>query len=203
MKLTFFGRVFLAVLALANLLQLPSWGQVPQVGLRIVIVEGEGAVNNIRQRVNRDPIVQVEDENRRPVAGAIVTFFLPDTGPSGTFVNGARTLTLTTDAQGRATAVGIRPNNQTGTMQIRVTASFQGQTASAVINQTNAVGAATGGGAAGGGMSATMKAVLIMAIAGGAAAGVAVATTRNGGGAGASVPTITLTPGTPTVGGPR
>ena len=32
------------------------------------IVEGEGAINNIRLRTAREPIVQVEDENRKPVA---------------------------------------------------------------------------------------------------------------------------------------
>ena len=51
--------------------------------LNIVIVEGEGAINNIRQRTAREPIVQVEDENRRPVAGAAVLFLLPEDGPGG------------------------------------------------------------------------------------------------------------------------
>ena len=36
--------------------------------IHIVIVEGDGAINNVRQRVAREPIVQVEDENRKPVA---------------------------------------------------------------------------------------------------------------------------------------
>ena len=51
--------------------------------LNIVIVEGEGAINNIRQRTAREPIVQVEDENHRPVAGAAVLFLLPENGPGG------------------------------------------------------------------------------------------------------------------------
>src|SRR5690349_10386612 len=38
--------------------------------LNIVIVEGEGAINNIQQRVAREVIVQVNDENNRPVGGA-------------------------------------------------------------------------------------------------------------------------------------
>lgn len=172
-----------------------------------MIIEGDGAINNIRQRVNRDPIVQVEDENRRPIAGAAVVFFLPDQGPSGTFANGMRSLTVTTDAQGRATATGLRPNNQAGQLQIRVTASFQGQTASAIITQTNVAG----GGAASGstGMSAGAKALLIVGIIGGAvAAGTIIAVRSNNdsnGGGGQPPPgaTITLTPGTPSVGGPR
>src|SRR5271156_5768386 len=88
--------------------------------LIINIVEGEGALNNVKQRVNREPIVQVEDENHKPIAGAAVVFFLPTSGPGGTFANGSQTLTVTTDATGRATATGIHPNHLTGKIQIRV-----------------------------------------------------------------------------------
>ena len=59
-------------------------GQEPAVPakLNIVILEGEGAINNIKQRTAREAIVQVEDENRRPIAGAAVLFMLPESGPS-------------------------------------------------------------------------------------------------------------------------
>src|SRR5688572_3343817 len=105
----------------------------PSPALNLVIVEGEGAINNVRQRTAREPIVQVEDENRRPVAGAAVVFTLPSNGASGTFVNGARTLTTVTDANGRAVARGLRPNNVQGQFQINVTASSAGQTVTGVI----------------------------------------------------------------------
>src|SRR5258708_12145826 len=81
--------------------------------LFINIVEGEGTLNNVKQRVNREPIVQVEDENHKPVASAAVVFFLPTTGPGGVFANGSQTLTVTTDNLGRASAKGIRPNHLT------------------------------------------------------------------------------------------
>ena len=209
MKPTAVRAVVSISLILSNLLGVPSFGQAPPM-LNIVIVEGEGAINNVKQRVNRDPIVQVEDQNHRPVAGAAVVFFLPDTGPSGTFVNGSKTLTVTTDAQGRAVATGIRPNNLNGAMQIRVTASFQGLTAAAVINQMNAggSGSGSGGATASGGMSTGAKVAIILAIAGAAAAGGIIAATHGGGGSGSSgsttvTPTIVITPGTPTVGGPH
>ena len=199
-------RVLLSFLLITALIR-PGLGQAPQGGLRLVIIEGDGAINNIRQRVNRDPIVQVEDENRRPIAGAAVVFFLPDQGASGTFANGMRSLTVTTDAQGRATATGFRPNNQAGELQMRVTASFQGQTASAIITQTNVAG----GGAAGGstGMSTGAKVLITLAIIGAAAGigtAIAIRSNDNGNGGGIQPPpatTITLTPGVPTVGGPR
>jgi hypothetical protein len=184
---------FLACLLLA---QMPK--------LNIVIVEGEGAINNIRQRVVREPIVQVEDENRKPVAGAVVTFFLPGQGASGTFANGTNTLTAVTDAQGRAVATGFRPNTVAGNYQMRVTASKEGQTATTVINQANVAAAAAAAGAAG----ISGKLIAILAVVGGAAiAGGVIAATRGGG----SSPTTTtpgtattiFTPGTPSVGGPR
>jgi len=197
-------RVLLVLLILLNLLRTPAWAQAP-TGLSINIVEGEGAINNIRQRVNREPIVQVEDQNHKPIAGAVVIFFLPDSGASGVFSDGSRMLMLVTDNQGRATARGIRPNNQSGPMQIRVTASFQGLTASSLITQTNAAGAAAASSA---GLSTGAKWAIILAIAGGAAAGGIIAATHGSGtssggstGGGSTGP-IVITPGTPTVGGP-
>ncbi len=119
-----------------------SPGQLTQtrpVMLNLLVVEGEGAVNNIRQRTARDPIVEVQDENHRPVSGALVLFALPRSGPGGTFANGARTLSVTTDAQGRAVGRGLRPNNIAGQFEIAVTASLAGITAAIRIRQTNAL----------------------------------------------------------------
>jgi hypothetical protein len=165
--------------------------------LNIVIVEGEGAINNVRQRVAREPIVQVEDENRRPVAGAAVTFLLPNQGAGASFANGSQSLTITTDAQGRAVARGLRPNNVNGEYQIRVNAVSEGRTATTTISQTNAITAA----AAAGGISA--KVLAIIAIAGGAAAAGTVAATRGGNGNGGRPSPTIITPGSPTVGGPQ
>ena len=165
--------------------------------LRIEIVEGDGAINNVRQRFAREPIVQVEDENRKPVAGAVVTFVLPNQGASGVFPNGARTLTTITDNNGRAVARGLRPTNN-GKFEIRVNASKDGKTASTTIGVSNVLAAAAITGA---------KLALLLAIAGGAAAGIAVAVNNSGGGGGVATPPATpptvLTPGNPTVGGPR
>jgi hypothetical protein len=185
-------------LLLINLLTAPVWAQDQQPKLEIVIVEGEGAINNVKERVNREPIVQVEDENHKPVAGAAVVFFLPNQGPGGTFADGTRSLTVTTDSQGRAVARGIRYNKVSGQMQIRVTATANGQTATASITQTNVAG----GGAAAGGLSTTAKVLIIVGIAAGAAAGAIIATR---GGSSSSNPNgipTAITPGTATVGAP-
>jgi hypothetical protein len=116
-----------------------------QSALTVIVVDGEGAINNIRQRTTRVPIVQIEDENHEPVSGATVEFRLPETGPGGTFANRARFLRVTTGANGRAAANGFRPNDLTGTYLIRVTAVFGELTAQAVVTQTNLSGTASRG----------------------------------------------------------
>ncbi len=166
--------------------------------LNIVIVEGDGAINNVRQRLARETIVQVEDENRRPVAGAAVIFLLPENGASGLWANGTRTLQVMTDSQGRAVAKGMRPNDVSGKFQIQVEATYQGVSATNTVTQVNAV--ITGAAAGGGGGLSTGKLIAILAIAGGAAAGGIIAATRAGG---TSTPaSVTITPGAPTVGAP-
>jgi len=192
--------LFLIFLLVLNYTGLPVWGQNP-ISLQIVIVEGDGAINNVKQRVNREPIVQVEDENHKPVAGAAIIFFLPNDGPGGVFANGTTSLTTTTNAQGQAVARGIRFNNQAGAMQIRVAASFAGQTASAIITQTNVVGASASGSSSSG-TSLTTRILIIGAVVGaGIAAGVVVA--NRGGTSSTTGPgTVTINPGTVTVGGP-
>src|SRR5207244_898558 len=79
-------------------------------GLKIVIVEGEGAINNIQTGSARNPVVEVRDENDRPVAGARLNFSLPDRGPGGTFFGAGTNLTAITNEQGRASTTGFRPN---------------------------------------------------------------------------------------------
>lgn len=202
-----FFRFFVTALAiLISVDSVPRFSQAQEKQgggqLRIVILEGEGAINNIRQRTAREPIVQVEDENRKPVAGAMVLFTLPDSGPGGVFPNGSKTLITYTDPKGQAKAKGLKPNSVAGTYQIAVNVTSQGMKASAVIGQTNLLTAAA---ATAGGISA--KLIAILAIAGGAAAAGAIAATSGGNNSPAAtpapVPTATVTAGTPTVGGPN
>jgi hypothetical protein len=138
--------------------------------LNLVIVEGEGAINNVRQRIAREPIVQVEDENRKPIAGAAVIFTLPESGPSGTFSNGSRILQVTTNSKGQAVAKGLKLNNVSGKFQIQVQASYQGASANATISQANAVLSTTASGMS---VAHTLVAVLA-ATASGIAVGVAI-----------------------------
>ena len=57
----------------------------PPGGLKIVVVQGEGAKNNLRTRSATQPVVEVRDDSDKPVAGAEVVFQLPPAGPGGVF----------------------------------------------------------------------------------------------------------------------
>jgi hypothetical protein len=60
-------NVLAVMLVTGNLVAI--WAQRPPTELHLTIIEGEGAINNLRQRTSREPIVQVTDQNHRPVAG--------------------------------------------------------------------------------------------------------------------------------------
>ncbi len=199
------------VIAIAVALCLPAAAQAPAPAprLNLVVVQGEGVINNIKLRTSRQTIVRVEDENHRPVAGATVTFLLPDQGAGATFPNGAKTFSMTTKADGRAT-VRLHPNSVQGNFQIHVNAAFQGQTAAATIVQTNAIAAGVAGGAGAataGTILGVSKAVFIAVVVGAAAvAGGAVAATHSGGGDSGNRPstaTVGLGGGPVTIGPPR
>jgi len=63
--------------------------------LRIVVIEGEGAINIIQQKTAVAPVVEVRDQNNLPVAGATVTFTIQG-GKTAAFASGSQTLTVTT-----------------------------------------------------------------------------------------------------------
>ncbi len=159
-------------------------------GMKIVVQEGEGAINNIQQHRAKEPVVQVLDANGAPVAGASVSFLLPDDGAGGEFADGAHMLAVIADEKGQAVGRGLRPNQTAGRFQIRVTASYHGETASAAIAQINAEPAAA--------KSGNGKLILILALVGGAAAAGAAAALGHKG-SGSSTTTTTPPPPTSTV----
>jgi hypothetical protein len=136
-------------------------GQAPSPALRIVVLEGENAVNIIQQKTAVRPLVEVRDRNNVPVSGATVTFTIGGGQPAA-FAGGAQTLTVTTNTAGQAAASGFNVAGA-GKIQVQVQAAFQGQVASATITQTafataaaaTAAVAATTGAAAGGATGAT------------------------------------------------
>ena len=158
-------------------------------GFKIVVIEGEDAVNIIQQKTAVRPVVEVRDRNNLPVPGVLVTFSI-EGGKAATF-SGASTLTVATNAAGQAAVTGLTPS-VAGAFQIQVSALAQGQVVTATIAQTNvltaaqaaAASAATRGGTAGrsagggtggasgaaggGGLSATTIGIVGAAVGGGA-----------------------------------
>jgi hypothetical protein len=159
-------------------------GRKPSGALRIVVIEGEDAVNVIQQKTAVAPVVEVRDQNGLPVPGAVVRFTLG--GGNASFAGGSQTLTITTNAAGRAAASAVNPLSS-GSVQIQVQATFQGQSAAATIAQTNVATAAqasgtaasAGGGGAGAG-GGGVNGLAIAGIAGGVGAGAAVVAVQKG-----------------------
>jgi hypothetical protein len=193
------GNITRAACAVVISCILASPAGAQDAGIKIVVQEGQGAINNIPQHRAKEPVVQVQHEGGEPVVGATVTFLLPDTGPGGTFADGARMLNIQTDEKGLATGRGLKPNATAGRFVIRVNASYHGQTANTTVAQINAIpaGATSGGNG---------KKFLIIALIGGAAAGGLAAAL--GGKSGSSSPTSSpvttpagtvLVPGSPSI----
>lgn len=159
------------------LLTASTFAQTPSA-LRIVVIEGEDAVNIVQQKTAVRPIVEVRDRNNLPVAGAVVTFSIEGGGAAS--FGGASTLTIATNAAGQAAVTSLTPSS-IGAFQIQVSAAFQGQVATATIAQTNVMTAAqaAAASAAAGGTSGSSAGT-----SGGAA---------GGGGGGVSTSTIVIT----------
>ena len=107
--------------------------------LFITILDGEGALNDIRERTAREPIVQINDENHKPVAAALVLFSVdnPASGsPYATF-SGVSTLNVQTDEAGRAVAKGFQIGHRRGQFTVHVKASKGQTTAEASFVETN------------------------------------------------------------------
>ncbi len=117
---------FIIALICAGVLSLAA-RQIQPSAFHIAIIDGDGALNNVKGRLAREPIVQVEDENHKPVRGAYVEFSSPGNGPSAVFQDGSTHFATTTDEYGRAVAHGLKPNNLTGKFEIHVHVTYQGQ----------------------------------------------------------------------------
>jgi hypothetical protein len=180
----------------------PALSQDLPAELNVIVVSGEGAINNIGQRAPSSPAVEVRDEKGKPVAGAAVVFTLPTAGSSGEFSDGSKHLTVMTDAQGRAVAKGLKANSIPGKVPIHVNVSYRGLTARVNITQFNMAVP----GRSGSSMGTGKKVLIFLAVAAAGAAGGVYAITRNGNNsspASPASPPIVVSPGSGTVGPPH
>lgn len=107
--------------------------------IRIFTLEGQNAVNYIPIRTATAPVVEVRDENDRPIEGASVTFTAPATGPGAVFERGERTQTTITNFRGQAGVRGYTINDKPGRFAIEVTARYQDSVARVMITQANSM----------------------------------------------------------------
>jgi hypothetical protein len=173
--------------------------------LHIRVVEGEGAVYAPGSRSARPLTVEVTDETGAPVAGAAVSFHLPEEGPGGLFANNIHTDVAVTDSHGHASVRGLQLNRTPGRFMILIVASKEQARAGMASFQYIAEagsGAGPGGHPAKAGSSHGHRkwiavAAVAMLVGGGAAAAILVA--GRSGSTPAPAPTITLSIGTPAI----
>jgi len=170
--------------------------------LKIRVLAGEGEMNDLERRVMAPLVVQVVDQNERPMEGADVVFRFPLNGPGAVFQGGKTSVTVRTNAGGQAAAVNWMANGQVGTYDVHVNASYGNQVGEATVSMTN-VTRITEAEKKTKHESLWSHRWFKIAVIGGVAAGVGIGVflaTR--GGSKSSGSTVTIIPGSPTVGAP-
>jgi hypothetical protein len=174
--------------------------------LKVIPLAGKDEMNDLERHVMAPLVVEVLDQNDRPVEGADVVFRFPLNGPGATFPNQKTSQSSRTNAQGEAAATGWTANGEVGRFQIHATATYgnqMGETTFSMTNVTRIVDSAKKNRKEKKWWSTRWFKIAV--IAGGAAivAGIVLAKETGGSSkAGATIPTVTISPGSPTVGGP-
>ncbi len=170
--------------------------------LKILVLAGNNEQNDLERRVMAPLVVQVLDRDERPVETAEVVFRFPISGPGATFAGGKTALTVRTNTEGQAAALNWMANGQVGKFQVHVNASYGnqvGETTVSMSNVTTVVAEAHKSKSASWWSHTWVK----IAVIGGAAAAIGIGVylgTR--GGSKSSGGTVTINPGSPTVGAP-
>jgi len=163
--------------------------------LRIIPLAGDGEFNDLGRNIMTPLVVQVLDQDARPIEGADVVFRFPLMSPTATFPNQRNSLTVRTNADGQAAALGWTASGM-GAFRVQVTASRGNEQGQISVTMTN-VAQITDQVKRKNKHWWSTKWGKIGIIAGAASvAAVVVLTTR-----GSGTTTITAVPGFPTIGG--
>jgi hypothetical protein len=175
--------------------------------LRILVLEGERGLNDIERSLPALTVVEVRDENDRPIEGAEVTFRLPPSGPGGSFAGQKFSRSVRSNAQGQAAPTGFTPNHELGEFGIQVTATYGTLLGRATIHQTNEAGVNTITGTRmnkGFNKSGKWKWIIAGGLAVGAVVGILLATRGGSGTSASSTPTtVIISPGPIVIGAPQ
>lgn len=170
-------------------------------GLKIRVLAGKDEQNDLERRVMAPLVVQVVDRDERPVETAQVVFRFPINGPGAAFAGGKPSQTVLTNTEGQAAALNWMANGQVGKFLVHVTANYGnqiGETAFSMVNVARVVEEAKKSKTAGWWSHGWVKAAVI---GGAAAIAVGVYFATRGGSKGSNG-TVTIAPGTGTVGAP-
>lgn len=170
--------------------------------LKVVPLTGNNEMNDLQRKVMAPLVVQVLDQDSRPVEGADVTFRFPVTGPSAVFANQQNAQTVRSNADGQASATGWNANGTVGRFQIQVTAARGNELGTAVIAMTNVTRISTETVQKRKSMwSSKWTKIGIIAAAAGIATAIILANRGGEASSGSNTTTITGVPGLPTIGG--
>ncbi|HLG99541.1 MAG TPA: hypothetical protein VKX49_24755 [Bryobacteraceae bacterium] len=177
-------------------------------GLKVIPLAGKDESNDVARKVMAPLVVEILDQNDRPVEGAEVVFRFPLQGPGAAFPGGRTSQTVRSNGQGEAAATGWMANSQEGRFDVHVSASYGNQIGQTTVSMVNATKVARttstvlGPGSEKHGNWLSPTWVKVAVAAGGAALVVGILLATRGGSK-SSQPTITISPGTPSVGGPH
>jgi hypothetical protein len=169
--------------------------------LKILVLAGSGEENDLERRVMAPLVVQVLDQDDRPMVGAEVVFRFPINGPGATFTGGKTSATVRTNGGGQAAATNWMANG-VGAFQVHVNASYGNQVGETTVSMSNVTRVSVQAKKAKG-ESLWSHGWFKIAVIGGAAVAVGLGVyfgTR--GGSKSSGSTVTISPGSPTVGAP-
>jgi len=111
-------------------------------GFTVSVFSGNNQSTELGTAFSAPLVVTVaSNANNEPVAGGVVTFTVPGSGPSATFSGGTNIATATIDGSGHASSGAVRANTITGSYA--AVASASGVTSGASFSLTNALGPPT------------------------------------------------------------
>jgi hypothetical protein len=169
--------------------------------LKIMVLAGNGEMNDLERRVMAPLVVQVVDQNQRPLEGAEVVFRFPLNGPSASFPGGKTSLTVRTSGTGQAPALNWMANAQVGTFEVHVNATYGNQVGETTLSMENVTRIDEAKKTAKHESLWSHRWFKIAVIGGAAAAiGIGVFLATRGGKSGS---TVTINPGPPNVGAPQ
>lgn len=159
------------------------------VPLKVSVLTDPSVINSSKKPTPQTLSVRVERPTGEPVQNAVVVFNAPAYGATGTFLDDLKTLEVTTNAQGVATASGFRANSVPGTFAVQIKAVHGTETGFAAIQENNNLRSS--------GMSAKTWWIIGAVVVAGAAGGTAAALHNGGSSSSTSISAGGVTVGAP------